>query len=103
MRPRPSADAAPHMWASGAWMRWGMCPATNRTQRTAAAAACHHARGTAVHAQMRELTQEVLQDLGLARFAEAAGAPGEEPSMLWGKRRLAAATPHRGIVKRETA
>jgi cellulose biosynthesis protein BcsQ len=63
----------------------------------------HHARGTAVHAQMRELTQEVLQDLGLASFADAAGAAVEEPSVLWGKRRLAASTPGGGIVKRETA
>jgi hypothetical protein len=48
---------------------------------------------------MRELTQEVLQDLGLACFAEAADAPGGEPSILWGKRRLAAATPRRPTAK----
>lgn len=63
----------------------------------------HHARGTAVHAQMRELTQEVLQDLGLACFAEAADAPGEEPSILWGKRRLASATPRRPTAKPRVA
>jgi cellulose biosynthesis protein BcsQ len=59
----------------------------------------HHARGTAVHAQMRELSQEILQDLGLARFATAANAPGKESSILWGKRRLVAATPRRPTAK----
>ena len=59
------------MWASGAWMRWGICPATNRTQRTAAAAACHHARGTAI--EQMELV-EVLQ-LGLDRGHVHPGGP----------------------------
>ncbi len=45
----------------------------------------HHARGTAVHAEFRELTEEILRDL--ARLAPrarrpAAGAPAE----LWGRR-----------------
>ncbi len=46
----------------------------------------HHARGTAVHGQMRELTHEVLQDLGMAPVARPTA---DEPSVLWGKRRLA--------------
>ncbi len=48
----------------------------------------HHARGTAVHGQMRELTHEVLQDLGMAPVARPMA---DEPSVLWGKRRLVAA------------
>lgn len=48
----------------------------------------HHARGTAVHGQMRELTHEVLQDLGMAPVARPTA---DEPSVLWGKRRLVAA------------
>ncbi len=47
----------------------------------------HHARGTAVHGQMRELTHEVLEDLGMAPVARPTK---QEPSVLWGKRRLAA-------------
>ncbi len=50
----------------------------------------HHARGTAVHGQMRELTHEVLQDLGMAPVARPTA---DEPAVLWGKRRLVAA-PH---------
>jgi cellulose biosynthesis protein BcsQ len=46
----------------------------------------HHARGTAIHAEMRELTLEVLRDLGLeaapAPVREAAAAAG--PDELWG-------------------
>ena len=60
----------------------------------------HHARGTAVHVQMRELTQEVLEDLGLASFAAAEEeAMKEEPAILWGKRRLAAVTSRRPATR----
>jgi chromosome partitioning protein len=42
----------------------------------------HHARGTALHGEMLELTREVLRDLeGLP----GAGADGE-PAVLWGRR-----------------
>ncbi len=58
----------------------------------------HHARGTAVHGQMRELTHEVLQDLGMAPVARPTA---DEPSVLWGKRRLAAA-PFSARPKTET-
>jgi len=41
----------------------------------------HHARGTAIHAQMRELTSEILLDLGLATRppAELEGAADASP------------------------
>ncbi len=46
----------------------------------------HHARGTIVHAQLRDLTEEILQDLGLSRVAlEPAGS-----DLLWGRAREAA-------------
>jgi chromosome partitioning protein len=49
----------------------------------------HHAQGTAVHGQMRELTEEILQDLGLSRVVlEPAG-----DAMLWGRPRQAALGP----------
>ena len=45
----------------------------------------HHARGTAVHVQFRELTREVLADLGLAAAEEAkAPARDEDSDELWG-------------------
>ena len=46
----------------------------------------HHARGTAVHGQMRELTEEILQDLGLSRVALE---PADD-AVLWGRPRQAA-------------
>jgi chromosome partitioning protein len=43
----------------------------------------HHARGTAVHAQMRDLAQEIVQDLKLLeRDAQSLDGPDE----LWGSR-----------------
>jgi chromosome partitioning protein len=59
----------------------------------------HHARGTAVHAQMRELTQEVLADLGIALPTAPAEAPVAEPAILWGKRRLGGVTAPRSGAK----
>ena len=42
----------------------------------------HHARGTAIHSELRELTREVLRDLdGLP-----ASGNGPESAVLWGKR-----------------
>jgi chromosome partitioning protein len=43
----------------------------------------HHARGTPAHGQMRELAEEVLQDLGLSTVRSQRGEPAE----LWGPRR----------------
>jgi cellulose biosynthesis protein BcsQ len=44
----------------------------------------HHARGTAVHGELRELAREVLRDLdGLA----SGGRDGGEPGVLWGRTR----------------
>ena len=42
----------------------------------------HHARGTAVHGEMRELAREVLRDLE----AVGGGRLGREPDVLWGRR-----------------
>ncbi len=42
----------------------------------------HHARGTAVHGEMRELAREVLRDL----TAMGGGRRGGEPDVLWGRR-----------------
>ncbi len=42
----------------------------------------HHARGTAVHGEMRELAREVLRDLQ----ALGDGRLGREPDVLWGRR-----------------
>jgi chromosome partitioning protein len=42
----------------------------------------HHARGTAVHAQMHDLTLEVLEDLGISDRLVLRSA--EEPDELWG-------------------
>jgi cellulose biosynthesis protein BcsQ len=42
----------------------------------------HHAQGTAAHSQMRALTEELLQDLRLARIDAA-----PEPAVLWGPQR----------------
>jgi cellulose biosynthesis protein BcsQ len=47
----------------------------------------HHARGTAVHGELRRLAEEILDDL--AELAAAAGserAAGGEPAALWGPR-----------------
>ncbi len=45
----------------------------------------HHARGTAVHAEFRELTEEILWDL--ARLAPRARRPAAgPPAELWGRR-----------------
>ncbi len=45
----------------------------------------HHARGTAVHAEFRELTEEILRDL--ARLAPRARRPAAgPPAELWGRR-----------------
>jgi cellulose biosynthesis protein BcsQ len=49
----------------------------------------HHARGTAAHGQMRDLAEEVLQDLGLSRSA----APARESSAHWGRPRDTALRP----------
>ena len=43
----------------------------------------HHARGTAVHEQLRELTLEVLQDLGISDRLVLPEA--DEPDELWGE------------------
>lgn len=42
----------------------------------------HHAKGTAVHAQMRQLSLEVLDDLGLSE--RLAAMIFDEPDELWG-------------------
>ncbi len=44
----------------------------------------HHARGTAVYSQMRELTLELLQDLGISDRLDL--KQGTEPDELWGAR-----------------
>ncbi len=44
----------------------------------------HHARGTAVHSEMRELTEEILADL--ARLAPRARRSAGPPAELWGRR-----------------
>ena len=44
----------------------------------------HHAKGTAVYAQMRELCFEVLDDLGLSDRLPALAQPSDEPDELWG-------------------
>ncbi len=49
----------------------------------------HHARGTDAHAQLRELTEEVLQDLGLSRVP----VPDRAPDVLWGRPRETALRP----------
>lgn len=52
----------------------------------------HHARGTAVHAEMRELCHEVLRDLGIAEAARV-----ETSDELWGAPpEPAPAAPRRG-------
>jgi chromosome partitioning protein len=52
----------------------------------------HHARGTTVHGELRELAREVLRDLeGLS-----GGRVGEEPAVLWGPR-LDRVDPPRGL------
>ena len=49
----------------------------------------HHARGTAVHAQMRELTYEVLGDLELIQRLELPDPDSDDTSdELWGRRAL---------------
>ena len=56
----------------------------------------HHARGTAIHGEMRELTLEVLRDLGLEAAPAPAPAPSHEnPDELWG-----AARPQSNVVRR---
>jgi cellulose biosynthesis protein BcsQ len=47
----------------------------------------HHARGTAVHTQLRDLTLEVLDDLGLSQRLAAMLDVGaaQEPDELWGE------------------
>ena len=57
----------------------------------------HHAQGTAVHAQLRELTFEVLDDLKLsdrlpALWDASHALPADAPDELWGER---AETPRR--------
>ena len=45
----------------------------------------HHARGTAVHSELRELTEEILADL--ARLAPSTRRPAADPpAELWGRR-----------------
>jgi cellulose biosynthesis protein BcsQ len=44
----------------------------------------HHARGTAVHGQMRELTLELLQDLGISDRLELVREDDGVPDELWG-------------------
>lgn len=45
----------------------------------------HHAKGTAVHAQMRELTLELLQDLGISdRLVLPPADAVHDPDELWG-------------------
>lgn len=47
----------------------------------------HHARGTAVHGQLRDLTLEVLEDLGVSERLPALLHMGrrEDPNELWGE------------------
>jgi len=49
----------------------------------------HHAKGTAVHAQMRELCFEVLDDLGLSDRLPALAPTSDldEPDEMWGRAR----------------
>ncbi len=49
----------------------------------------HHAKGTAAHGQLRDLAEEVLQDLGLTRRP----VPERESAVLWGRPREAALRP----------
>lgn len=53
----------------------------------------HHAQGTAVHRELRELTEEILRDLGLDRVGP------ESPAELWG-RKLIEVRPPRALVRR---
>jgi len=53
----------------------------------------HHAQGTAVHRELRELTEEILSDLGLERAAR------ESPGELWG-RKLIEVLPPRPLARR---
>lgn len=56
----------------------------------------HHARGTAVHAEMRELAREVLRDLeGLS-----GAASDSEPGALWGRATLPVERPAAAEVRR---
>ena len=45
----------------------------------------HHARGTAVHAQMRELALEVIRDLDLPEPSSESRAADPGPAVLWGR------------------
>ena len=45
----------------------------------------HHAKGTAVHAQLRELTLEVLGELGLSDRLDLWRRDDEEPGEVWGR------------------
>ena len=56
----------------------------------------HHARGTAIHGELRELTREVLRDLeGLAGVDG-----GGDPAVSWGRRADGARAPSPGNVHR---
>ena len=44
----------------------------------------HHARGTAVHAQLRELTLEVLDELGVSQRLDLSAHVEEATDELWG-------------------
>ena len=57
----------------------------------------HHAKGTAVYAQMRELCFEVLDDLGLSDRLPALAQQPDEPDELWGAPLEA---PQRGVKGR---
>jgi cellulose biosynthesis protein BcsQ len=58
----------------------------------------HHARGTAVHAELRALAEEVLADLArLGRVAPAAVAGG--PAAEWGRASAAPARPPLAVAR----
>jgi cellulose biosynthesis protein BcsQ len=75
------------------WRGWPRCEATlSRSPRVEALnsgterprAILHHARGTAIHGEMRELTLELLRDLAPP---VRAAAPEPDPDELWGSPR----------------
>lgn len=59
----------------------------------------HHARGTAVHAEFRELAQEVMEEMGLAEPREAAEGPARRPAPPRGRGKPEPAhEPLRGVL-----